>query len=504
MSYLLGIDIGTTSLKTALFKDDGSCVGEVTQEYKLLTPIIGVVELEAEVYWQACKRGIKTLLEKTKVNPKKILSLAICSQGETFICLDKYGKPLRRAIVWLDNRSLEEAKIIKKKFSKWQVFEITGLPQVIPTWPATKILWLKRKEFSVFAKTYKFLLLEDYLIYKFTGKYITDYSIATTTLFFDIRNEKWWTEMLEFLGISVEQLPELKSSGEIIDELSPESARETGLSKGTKVSTGAMDQSAAAIGAGNIKSGIITESTGSSLAMAATIDKPLYDPQRRIPCYHHALKGKYLLLPYGQTAGMVLKWFRDNFCYLENKVAKMVNKDAYDFLTLEAGRVLPGCEGLIMLPYLTGVTTPYFNPTAKGVFFGLTPVHRKAHFIRAIMESVAFLLRDNVKILEEMGVKVEEIRSLGGGARSKLWLQIKADVTRKTLAIMKFQETASLGAAILAGMATGVFKNIEEACAKMVFTKDIIKPNPKNFGVYDKSYELYLKLYDSLKNCFKD
>jgi len=504
LSYLLGIDIGTTSLKTALFEDDGSYIGEVTQEYKLLTPIIGVVELEAEVYWQACKRGIKTLLEKTKINPDKILALAICSQGETFICVDKYGKPLRRAIVWLDNRSLEETEIIKKNFSQQKIFEITGLPQVIPTWPATKILYLKRREFSVFAKTRKFLLLEDYLIYKFTGKYITDYSIATTTLFFDISNEKWWAEMLEFLGILVEQLPQLKPSGEIVSELSSEAARETGLSEGTKVSTGAMDQAAAAIGAGNIKSGIVTESTGSSLTIAVTIDKPLYDSKKRIPCYYHALRSKYLLLPYGQTAGMILKWFRDEFCYREREVAKAVNKDVYDFLTLEAQRVLPGCDGLIMLPYLTGATTPHFNPAAKGVFFGLTPVHRKAHFIRAIMESVAFLLRDNVKILEEMGITVEEIRSLGGGAKSKLWLQIKADVTKKTLVSMKFQETASLGVAILAGIATGVFKNIEEACAKMVFVKDIIKPNPKNFSVYDKSYQSYLKLYDSLKNCFED
>jgi len=500
MFYLLGIDAGTTSFKAVLFDEEGKEIAIGTEDYKLLTPSPTMVELEPENYWNTCKKVIRQVLDKSRVNPKDIKALTISSQGETLICLDREGNPLRRAIVWIDNRSDKEAEIIKEEFGIRRIFEITGQPEVVPTWPATKILWIRQNEPSLFKKVHKYLLLEDYLIYKFTGKFVAEKSLLSSTLFFDIREGKWWREMLNFIGISSNLLPEIRESGEIVGRLTDRASSETGLCRDTLVITGALDQAAGAIGAGNIAPGVITETTGGALAICATIDKPVFTS--KIPCHYHAIKGKYYLLAWAQTAGMVLKWFRDNFCQLERENSKMRNLDVYDIMTQEASRIPPGSEGLIMLPHLSGSACPEFNPKAKGVFFGFTLKHTRAHFIRAILESIAFMLNKNIKALEGLGVQVGEIRSLGGGAKSRLWNAIKADVTGRPIITLKTEETACLGAAILAGVGVGMFNSIEEACHKMVSVRERISPNSKNREVYQKAYSRYLVLYDHLEDMF--
>jgi xylulokinase len=502
MAYLLGIDAGTTSMKAILFDYEGNIVSSAIEEYALITPEPDFAELKAETYWIACRNAIKRVLKGAKINVEDIISIAVSSQGETLIVLGKDGKPLRNAIVWLDNRSKEECSILKDKVDKSEFYEITGQPQLVPTWPVTKILWIRRNEAKIFEKAFKFLLVEDYLNYKLSGNFITEYSVNSSTGMLDIKNKRWWSYILNEVGITEDQLPALSPSGSPIGNICEEAALETGLSKKTLVGTGAFDHAAAAIGAGNIKPGILTETTGAALAIVATIEKPIYDPEYRIPCHCHAAPGLFFLMPWSQTAGIVLKWYRDNFSIEEKIIEERTGIDAYELLDREAMKIPPGSEGLIILPHLMGAACPEFDPSAKGVIFGITLKHSRAHFAKAIMESVAYMLRRNIEVLESLGIIIKEVRSLGGAAKSLLWTKIKSDVLQKRVIIPKVKEASALGAAILAGVASKVFPSIDAAINSMVSIKDVIEPNYLNKSVYDKSYESYLKLYEYLKPLF--
>ena len=500
MAYFLGLDAGTTSFKAVLFDDEGREVASASSEYTLLTPEANMVEIEAETYWDTCKLILSEVCGKADTGDIK--ALAISSQGETFVCLDKDGRPLRRAIVWLDNRSEAEVEILKSEFGRRNTFEITGQPDIVPTWPATKILWMKRNEPDIFGKVHKYLLLEDYLIYKLTGKFATEGSLVSSSLLFDIRRKKWWGEMLELLGISEESLPDIRESGEAVGEVSDAVSKETGLPKGTLVATGALDLAASTIGAGNIGSGMITESTGAALAICAMIDEPLFDPENRIPCQYHAIQDKYYLLPWCQTAGMTLKWFRDEFCQYEKERSLREEVDAYRLMDDAASSVPPGSDGVLMLPHLMGAASPEFNPRVRGCYFGFSLSTTRSHFIRALLEAVAFMLRRNLEILEALGIELREIRATGGGARSELWNRIKADVTGKPLTTVETPETACLGAAILAGIGASIFPSFDVACERMVRIKDRISPNEGNLAVYKAAYEKYINLYEALEHLF--
>jgi len=503
MSYLLGIDVGTTGVKAALFSADGKPLGSSVEEYSLITAESGFVELDAETYWTACKKAIEKAVAEAEIDPENIEALSISSQGETLIALDSEGRPLRRAIVWLDNRSKEESLYLRKRFGENEVYKVTGQPRIVPTWPATKILWLRKKEPQTFEKTHKFLLVEDYLIYKFTGKFFTEPSICSSTLLLDIRKKNWWNDMLDELGITPDKLPTLERSGKVIDELSRDAATQTRLSKKTKVVTGAFDQAASAIGAGNISPGTLSETTGAALAMVATVEKPVYDPKLRIPCHVHVIDDLYFLMPWCQTAGMLLKWFRDAFCTEEKIVENLTNIEAYKLMDKEAEKVPPGSEGLVILPHLMGAACPEFDPYASCVMFGVTLKHSKSHFIRAVMEAVAYMLRRNVEVLEELGIEVREIRSIGGAAKSGLWARIKSDALQKKILIPKIKDTATLGAAILAGVAAGIYSSLKSAVESMISIEEEIEPDPRNQEVYASAYEVYKRLYDALRPVFR-
>ncbi len=308
--------------------------------------------------------------------------------------------------------------------------------------------------------------------------------------------------MLDFVSIAPNRLPEVQESGQAVGELTREAANETGLWQGTVAATGGLDQALAALGAGNTHPGLVTENTGGALAIVATLDKPVFDPQGGIPCHYHALPDTYYLLPWGQTAGMALRWFRDVFGKEEQGEAARTGADAYDLLTAGAAQVPPGAEGLVALPHLMGAACPEFNPAARGVWFGIGLHHTKAHFVRAIIESVAYMLRRNVEILEELGIAVKEIRALGGGARSPLWNQIKADVLDVPVVTMITEEQACLGAAILAGAAVGLYPSPKEAAQKLVKVADRWEPDPEVKPNYDFGYETYIRLYESVEDLF--
>jgi len=486
MSFILALDAGTTSLKGALFGLSGEMLCVCIHEYQLDSPAPDIVELDPDVYWSAVRAVIADILKKSGVAPANITALGITSQGETLIVLDKRGRPLRKAIVWLDNRAKDEAEVIKNEFGRDLVYRVTGQQDVVPGWPAPKILWLRNHEPEVFNAADKFLMLEDYLIYRLTGNFVTDHAMNPSTLYYDLRKGCWWERMLSFLGISSSQLPALLSSGASAGKV----VAKTGLSLDTVVTVAPIDQVAGAVGAGNIAPGMITETTGGALAVCATVERPVYDLAMRVALYKHAVPGLCVLLPWIPTAGMILRWFRDEFGE---------GKD-YSALVEQAATVCAASDGLILLPHFSGMNSPDVNPEARGVFWGISPAHRKAHFIRAILEAIAFALRDNLELLTQLGIDCRKITSLGGGARSEFWLQVKADVLQQEIRTLQCEESTALGAAALAAAGTGLFANLEAAVAAMVHPAATVSPDVRNREVYDAAFQRYREL--NRKNFF--
>jgi xylulokinase len=500
--FFLGIDAGTTSLKAALFEATGRCLAVNRQEYQLITPYPAWVELDPEVYWDACCRAVRGVLLKCGQPAAAVKALAISSQAETLIPVDSHGNPTRRAIVWLDNRAVDEAEQIKRQFDPIEMYTITGQPDVTPTWPACKISWIRHHEPEIFMRTARYLLVEDYLLYRLTGQYVTETALQSSSLLLDIQKKRWHAPLLEAAGIRTGQLPRLVQPGEGIGPLSAAGAAAVGLSVETLAVTGALDQAAGAVGAGNISAGTVTEMTGGALAIVATTEAPRFDPLRRVPCHIHAAGDAYCLLPWGQTAGMALKWFRDQFYDVEKREAEARGMDRYDLMMAKAAAVPPGCEGMVALPHLEGAACPEFDPAARAVFYGVTMRHTRAHFTRALMESVAYMLKKNLDLVESLDVPVHHIRSIGGGARSPLWLQMKADVLQKPVTGVESEETACLGAALMAAVAAGEFPSLEEGVAQMVRLRPTIYPEVHNLAVYQQGFEKYNELYERLAPMF--
>lgn len=501
MGLLLAIDAGTTSVKAGLFSSDGRCLGAGRQEYQIETPAADRAQLDPEVYWQACVKTVREALRQSEVRPEQVMALAVSSQGETTITLDAKGRVIYPALVWLDNRASAQAAFLAEKFGK-EVYSRTGIPEIGPTWSACKILWIRQNEPEVFSRADKFLLVQDYLIYRLTGRIVTDGSVSCTTLNYDLVKNTWWTDVQDAIGIRTEQLPEIVQPGTDVGALSPEAAVLLGLSTKTSVVTGGMDQAVGAIGAGNFKPGKVSESTGAALAIQATITDPMIDRSKMVPVYSHSVPGQYLFVPVCPTAGMAFKWLRDSFFQDEMKKADDEKTDAYDRLTELAQPVPAGSDGLIMLPHLMGAFSPEPNLSARGSFTGFTLSHTRGHFVRALLEGVAFLLKRNLETIEHTGMAIPEIRSTGGGARSRLWNQIKANVCNRPIVTLANEETALLGDAILAGVAAGVFQSIEEGCNAMVVVKESIQPDSGSLD-YVKPYRLYCELDQRLDDYFR-
>ena len=500
VDYMVGIDAGTTSIKGVLINGDGRMILSAGQEYTLDSDSNDTCELDPEIYWNITCLVIKELLDKSGINPASVKGIAFSSQGETLIMLDSMGKPLRKAIIWLDNRSGKEAKQLEEKFGNKCIMDITGQPEVLPLWPATRILWLRENEPALFSRVSKYLLVGDYLMFRLTGEYCTEHSLVSSTLYFDITKKIWWNDMLDFLGITVNQLPSLLPSGTIVNHLTPEAAAATGLTTNTLAVTGGYDHPVGAIGAGNFAPGMVTLTIGASMAMCVTLEKPVADLSLRLSCQCHTIPDLYFLLPYAQTAGLVLKWFRDEFGREEIESARKTDTDAYSLMVRQAEQIAIGADGLTMLPHLMGTGSPEFNPKVKGVFAGITLGMQKGHFIRAILEAVVATIERNLEIMNQNGIQIKEIHVLGGGARNNLLNQILADMTGIPVVTMSQSENASIGAAILAGIGTGVFKDMVFACKRCNRIESLFEPDIAAYDAYRNVYKRYLDLYKNLEH----
>ena len=465
MKYLLGADIGTTSLKASVFDTDGNMIKSVTKDYTLI--VSGdEVEFPAEDYVRLFCEAYDEVSQGVEIS-----AFSIDTQCETIIVTDENDTPLMNAIVWLDNRATKQADMIKEHFGTKKVYDVTGQPEITATWPAAKMLWIKENKPEIHSQIKKVFLLEDYLLYRLTGNFVTEKTLQSSTIYFDIKNDCWWNEMLDFVGINPQWLPALCDS-----------AVKVGEYKGAAVVTSAIDQIAGAIGAGITDSSVVSEMTGTTMVVFAPCNElPEFNSDSIVPC-HKNYDGKYCLLSWTPTAGIALKWFKNNFC--EN----------FSFRELDdiAKEVPAGSCGLTFLPYLCGSTMPKYNPDAKGAFMGLTMEHTRAHAVRSILEAVACMLKAN---LDYLGVSCGEIRSMGGGASSPLWCQIKADMTGKSIAVLENNETACLGSAILAGVGVGIFDDVKSVCQRLVKIKNVYTPSGTD---YSECYKNFCDMEDKI------
>lgn len=502
MTLLLGLDVGTTSVKAGLFDVAGRQVAAEGREYRLSHPAPDRVEIDAETWWTAAVAAVRGAVERSGADPGRIAAMAVSSQGETVVAVDARGRALGPALVWLDNRATAEARELGERFGNAAVYDRTGVPDVNPTWTAAKLLWWRHHEPALFRDAARFLLVEDFVLHRLTGRFVTEGGVACTTLLFDIREGAWWAPMLDAVGIGPERLPEIAAPGSIVGTLTKAAANALGLPVGLPVVAGGMDQGAGAVGVGNTGSGVVSESTGGALTVQAAVDHHGGDPTRQTPVYVHSAPGMYLYCPVCPTGGMALTWFRDQFGAVEVERAARDGRSAYDLLTDLAAGVAPGCDGLTMLPHLAGAFSPEYVPAARGVFAGFTLAHTRAHFVRAVLEAVAFMLRRNLELLERAGAGATEIRSHGGGARSALWNQVKADACGLPVITLEGEDAAVRGDAMLAGVAVGAYPNLAAADAALVVRQGRFDPDPAVRPAYDDAYGRYVRLFDALRPTF--
>ena len=459
----LTFDVGTTSVKTALFDRRGRLLAKAIKNYTLATPQADWYEVDPLVYWKSVREGFRATLKQTGVDPRQVRSISGCSQGETIIFLDREDRPVRSAMVWLDNRARAEVEELKRRIDTEEFYRCTGCTDIEPTWSVAKVLWVKKHEPQVLAKTAKLVLVEDYVSYLLTGRFCSTPTLLHSTGFLDIHTRKYWDKTAGYAGVE-KMLPEIVEAGSVVGRIKPALADELGLGREVVVVKGAMDQTLSNIGAGNLGAGIVTETTGTAMAIGVTADSVAGIHANHLPYQPHALPGRFLILPYAQTSAIIYKWFRDQFGQEEIRQAGDSEK-AYEGLNALAAGVPAGCDGLVLLPFFAGAYMPEADMYAKGVWYGVTLRHTRAHFARAIQEAVGFMLRRILDLIRAADIRIAEVRCMGGAARSDLWLQIKADICALPMVRMEEEETSTLGCALLAAVAVGDFRSVEAAAA---------------------------------------
>ena len=503
MVYLLGIDIGTSGTKTVLFDESGGTAASSTYEYPLYQPNIGWAEQDPEDWWKATCFTIKDVLSKSRVNPKDIKGVGLSGQMHGAVLLDGEDNVLRRAIIWCDQRTELECGQITELIGKERLIQITANP-ALTSFTASKIMWVRNNEPNLFKKVKKILLPKDYIRLRLTGEYATEVSDASGMQLMDISKRNWSREVLDKLGIERSQLGEMYESQEVSGKVNHTGAEMTGLREGTPVVGGAGDQAAGAVGNGIVKPGVVSSTIGTSGVVFAYSEKISIDPAGRVHTFCHAVPNTWHIMGVTQSAGLSLKWFRDNFCIEEKRVAELMGIDPYLLMDKEAERVKPGCNGLIYLPYLMGERSPHLDAAAKGVFFGLSAKHEKPDMLRAVMEGVVYSLKDCLEIIKGMGVEVNEVRASGGGGKSPFWRQMQADVFGTSVATTNSSEGSALGVALLAGVGTGMYASVAEACDTAIKVKSRQGPVKEQNDVYLKYYKIYCRLYNSLKQDYRE
>ncbi len=498
--YFLGCDIGTSATKTVIYDFEGRALGSSSMEYPTLYPKPTWAEEDPEWWWKATWTTIRESIQKAGIGGADIEAICISGLAPECTPIDRKGKPLRNAILWIDRRATEECRWIENHVGLDKVHEICG-NTLDPYFGGPKWLWFKNHEPNLYKKTWKILQGHSYSIFKLTGEVVTDYSHGgLCSPNFDLRRKEWSEEICETMEIPIDKLPKLHPSDELIGEVTSEAASKTLLKKGTPVVTGGGDFACSTLGCGVITVGEAAQMLGTAGNILIPLGKTIKPDPRLINTVH--VTGEYLTLG-SIFAGGLVRWFRDHLGSPEIMVGRDKGVSPYVLLDEQAEKVPPGSEGLIVLPYFMGERTPIWDPYARGVFLGLTTYHTRIHVYRAILEGIAYAFRHMIEIAEKTGVRIENIVSVNGGAKSKLWRQIFADVLGVPISFIAASGGAPMGDAVLAGIGSGYFKDVS-VIRKWLEVTDKNEPNERVHETYLKCYEIYRRTYEHLKHDFRD
>ena len=501
MEYLLGVDLGTSGTKTVLFDVNGKAIASATVEYPLYQPRNGWAEQNADDWWEAAKSTIQTVLRDSGVDAGDVKGLGISGQMHGLVLLDENGKVLRKSIIWCDGRTQAECDEIHEKIGRERLIQIAANP-ALTGFTACKVLWVRNHEPEIYAKVRHILLPKDYVRYKLTGVIKQEISDASGTNLLDVRARCWSSEILEKLDIDPALLPELVESTDAAGVITEEAAKLTGLKAGTIVAGGGGDNMCAAVGTGVVVPGKAFTTIGTSGVVYAHSPEVNIEPEGRVHAFCSCIPGEYVNFACVLASGLGLKWFRDNFCQAEIQTAKEMNTDPYVLTNQQAEQSPIGANRLLYLPYLMGERSPLMDNDARGAFIGLTAMHTRRDLLRAVMEGIIYALRQNVDTMRALGVNPEAMLACGGGAKSPFWRQMMADVYHMPVKTVTVSEGPALGAAILAGVASGVYQDVPTACAELVEEKEPLMPIEENEPVYEKFYNYFLTLYPALKDCY--
>jgi xylulokinase len=439
---------------------------------------------------------VRKALHSSNLRAGDIACVGFSGQMHGAVLLDSNDEVVRSAIIWCDQRSEAQSQELEKLFGREALIRLTCNPP-LTNFTLTKLLWVRETEPENWARVAHVMLPKDYVRFRLTGERAIDMADASGTLLLDVANRRWSTEVLSKSGIDVALLPALHESPEVCGKISAAGAEATGLRAGTPVVAGAGDQAAGAVGMGIARAGAVSATIGTSGVVFAATDRPALDPQGRLHTFCHAIPGRWHVMGVTQSAGLSLRWFRDRFGFISKD-----GRDPYDILAEEASAAPAGSEGAFWVPYLMGERTPHLDPNARAALLGLTASHTRGHIIRAVMEGVAYSLKDSFTIFEEMKIPVTSIRLGGGGARSPLWRQIQADVYGHEVEIVAAEEGAAYGAAILAGVGAGAWSSVDEACDRVVRVAARIAQHPLDSKTMQQGYGTYRKIYPALRQVF--
>ncbi len=500
MSIVIGLDIGTSGTKAIAMDDSGALLASALEEYPLHSPKPGWAQQDPADWERAAFAALARLATEVPIHEVKGIGLSGQMHGSVFLGANQ--EVLHPAILWCDQRTAEQCDAITGKVGEARLIEMVSNP-ALTGFTAPKILWLRDHEPAIYEKVRKVLLPKDYIRLRLTGEFATDVADASGTLLFDVKRRNWHGELMSLLGIDTDFMPPSFEGPEITGTLSAKAAGRTGLPAGIPVVAGAGDCAAGGIGTGVVRGGVLSMSLGTSGVVFAFADEVKTDPRGRVHTFCHAVPGKWHMMGVVLSAGGALQWFRDTLCDAECTVARNTGKDPYEYITAAAAQAPAGAEGLTFLPYLTGERTPHKDPFAKGAFIGLSLRHGKAHMARAVLEGVAFAMRDSLEIIRELGVPVHEARATGGGGRSPLWRKILADMGRVPMVTLNVDEGAAYGAAILAGVAGGLYGTVEEACDAIIHETGRERHDDITAKVYDAWFAEYQAAYQSLAPGFR-
>jgi xylulokinase len=495
---LLGIDVGTGGTRALLADERGRVIASGTEEHEpFASPQPGWAQQNPADWWRACGLAVKKALSAAGKNASEIACVGFSGQMHGAVLLDAAGEVIRPALIWCDQRTEKQSQELAETIGTAKLIQLTCNPP-LTNFTLTKLLWVRENEPENWARVRHVLLPKDYVRFRLTGEYAMDMADASGTLLLDVARRAWSAEVMASTNIERELLPPLCESPDVCGKVSREGGAATGLAAGTPVVAGAGDQAAGAVGMGIVRPGAVSATIGTSGVVFAATDRPALDPRGRIHTFCHAIPGRWHVMGVTQAAGLSLRWFRDQF-----GAGTDDGREPYERLSEEAATAPAGAAGAFWLPYLMGERTPHLDPNARAALLGLSASHTRAHVIRAILEGVAYSLKDSFTIFDEMQVPVERIRLGGGGARSKLWQQIQADVYARVVELLEAEEGAAYGAAILAGVGAGAWKSVDEACDAAVRTAGRVAPQAVSSALMQKNYGTYRRLYPALHSAFE-